>query len=294
MVCDILSLLPIRPTITVVDVGAMSLGMDTDIYAPLLQAGVAKIIGFEPVQAECDKLNAISRGRHVYLPYAIGDGRRRTFNICAANMTSSLYEPNFPLISKFQGLTNVMAVVKREEIDTHRLDDLPQVRGADYLKLDVQGAELDVLKGAQQTLQEAVLVQTEVEFVPLYKDQPLFAEVDQHLRGQGFQFHRLLSISGRAFQPLVYNNNPNGPMSQQLWTDAVYVKDFMALEALAPEKLLKLAVVLDIVYHSWDLAHHVLASYDVKMGSSLAHSYLQRMVTPQAPTLSMPVAPVMA
>ena len=273
---NILELISPCPPIKVIDIGAMAIG--DEIYTPLVRAGVAKIVGFECVQAECDKLNAMSRGTHTYLPYAIGDGRERTFRECNMPMTSSLYEPNTALLAKFQNLENLTRVVRREKIQTHRLDDLPEVAGADYLKLDVQGAEVDVMNGAEKVLADTVVVHTEVEFVPMYQGQPLFAEVDQRLRAAGFVFHKFSGIAGRTFQPLIVNNDINAALSQMLWADAVYVKDFMAFEKLTAEKLLKMAVILHMTYGSADLAMQALVAYDAKMKTDLAQRYNQRLV----------------
>ncbi len=275
---DILSILPERPVIRVVDVGAMSLGPNSTPYAKLEQAGMVKVVGFEPVEAECDKLNATAGESCKYLPYALGDGQMRTFYICNFPMTSSLYEPNTPLLAKFNNLEELTRVVKTVRIQTHRIDDIPEVADTDLLKLDVQGAELDVLKGAERVLADAVLVHSEVEFVEMYKGQPMFADVDCHLRGQGFVFHTFAGISGRAFKPLLVRNDPNQPQCQALWADVVYVKDFMKLESLPAEKLLKLAVILDIQYQSADLALEVLRVYDLKTNTGIAHWYVHGLV----------------
>lgn len=263
------------PTFKIVDVGAMNLGKDSDPYDSLLQQGSVKIVGFEPVKAECDKLNKMYAPERLYLPYVIGDGRKRTFHECNYVMTSSLYEPYTELVEKFQNLGNLMEVVSRSSVDTHRLDDIPEVADTDYLKVDVQGAEIDVFNGATSVLREAVMVHTEIEFIPLYKDQPLFADVDQVMRRNGFLLHHFSSVMGRTFKPLINNNDINAPTSQLLWGDAVYIKNFMSLDTLIPEKLLKLAILLHVIRGSYDVCAFVLQCYQKKTGDKLADKYIR-------------------
>ncbi|MDX1440487.1 MAG: FkbM family methyltransferase, partial [Rubricoccaceae bacterium] len=60
----------------------------------------------------------------------------------------------------------------------------------DFLKLDTQGTELDILNGAREYLSSGrvSVIKTEVSFVPIYKEQCLFADVDLFLREHGFVF----------------------------------------------------------------------------------------------------------
>ena len=262
--------------IKLIDVGAMSMG-DRELFRPLVEKGGAQVVGFEPEPVECEKLTAQHGPPHRFLPCVIGDGSKRTFHTCNLAWTSSLYPPNTPLLSLFQNLENLMQVVSTQEVQTVRLDDIPQAAGADYLKVDVQGAELDVLRGGTRLLADIVFVQTEVEFVPLYRGQPLFAEVDQALRKAGFLLHRFAEIAGRAFRPLVLNNDINAMGSQFLWADAFYVRNFMDLHTLSPTKLLSLAVILHLVSQSYDMVPLVLRHYDKKMGTETSLEYLQRL-----------------
>ena len=273
--------------IHIVDVGAMWLEGDLPPYYRLAKSGAAKVIGFEAIKAECDLLNARKMPNQTFLPYFIGDGRERTFHTCNMPMTSSLYEPNTPLLRRFQNLEELTRVVQTTPVKTTRLDDIPEVQCIDYLKVDVQGAELDVLRGAHRLLASAAIVQTEVEFAPMYKDQPLFADVDAELRRLGLVFHCFCFTTGRAFKPLVNTASPNGPIRQLLWADAVYVRDFMRLKELEPATLLKMAVILHDVYSSIDLAALCLQHHDAKTGGTLWNAFMQRLVrsVPEKPPL---------
>jgi len=269
------------PRIRVVDVGAMILSDAEDIWRPLLRRGLCEsVVGFEPNADECERLNSSTPSGSGccfrFLPWALGDGSIGQLRRCTAPMTSSLLEPNIPLLRRFVQLEEVTTVVHRSEIHTKRLDDvLPDLPGArvDFLKLDVQGYEHAVLRGAKHALQSVLVLHTEVEFVEMYEQQPLFAEVDQLLRAAGFVFHRFASLHGRPVKPLHFKANPLQPISQQIWADAVYVRDLWDLRSHSREDLLRTALILHEIYHAYDVVHHVLH----KFNADVAKQYLDLM-----------------
>jgi FkbM family methyltransferase len=267
------------PLMTAVDIGAMLLEGHADPYLRLNKLGRLNVIGFEPQPAECEKLNALALPGRRYLPYAVANGMRRTFYVTNTGMTSSLLRPNIKLAQLFNNLAELKQVVATPIIDTVRLDDVAEIRaqGCDLLKLDTQGSEAEILAHASETLKRCLIIQTEVEFVPLYEDQPLFAEVDQCLRGHGFMFHRFLGIAGRTYKPLMLNDDPNAALSQMMWADAVYVPDLARLDRLEPAALLKLAALLHEIYRSYDLCHVVLSAHDRQQGTSHAKRYFARL-----------------
>jgi len=88
------------------------------------------------------------------------------------------------------------------------LDELCCERGLSgpyLLKLDVQGAELDVLIGAEQTLVETEVVIAEVSLFPFFVGGPMLADVIQHMKERGFLVY---DVFGLAYRPL------DGAMSQ--------------------------------------------------------------------------------
>ncbi|MDY6782974.1 MAG: FkbM family methyltransferase [Cyanobacteriota bacterium] len=266
----------LQTKIIIVDVGAALLGDEPDPYDSLRKEGRFHVIGFEPVEEQCEFLKLIFPEDHSFFPYFIGDGSKRTFHLCQNPLTSSLYEPNLELLSK---LNLVLNVTDKFEVQTRCLDDIVEISDIDFLKLDVQGAELDVIKGASRLLKKTLVVHTEVEFVPLYRNQPLFGEIDIALRSHNFLIHTFLKLMGGTIKPLTIDNEVNIVSTNQiLYAEAaIYVKSFMEFESLAADKLLRLATILHEVYGSYNLCAFALDTYDRKKGTSLYQVYSQRL-----------------
>jgi FkbM family methyltransferase len=92
------------------------------------------------------------------------------------------------------------------------LDSLASGAGPVLLKIDVQGAELEALKGGVETLKRAELVVLETSFFRFFGQGPLFSEVVAFMEGQGFALYDLF---GLAHRPL------DGALAQ---ADAVFAK----------------------------------------------------------------------
>lgn len=265
------------PTVKICDVGAMTHGLGSEPHHRLIDNQAAVLIGFEPDEEERLKAEEAYGAPHKILPNFVGRGGQATFYRCGHAMTSSLYPPNSALLSHFQKLANFTQVTDVSVVETVRLDDIGAVSDTDYLKIDVQGAELDVLAGAPQLISQACVIESEVCFVELYEGQALFADIDACLRQAGFQFHRFTDLAGRAFKPLMVKESGMKPLSQVLWTDAVYVRDFLTFDHWTAEKLLKTAIILHEVYRSYDLANLALQSHDRLTGSHYAPAYLAKL-----------------
>jgi protein O-GlcNAc transferase len=264
-----------RPLINVLDVGAVQVDSQPQTYERLVSAGLARVVGFEPDVEGCARLNQKFGKPHCFYPYFVGDGQPATFYQTNWGPTGSLFKPNRRLLETFQNLHEVMTLQKEHPVETKRLDDLPDLGDVDLVKIDVQGGEQAVFRGAERVLRNAVLVQTEVEFVELYEGQPLFADIDKDLRGRGYQFHTFLAWGARCFKPLVVNGNASMGIRQLLWSDAIYVKDWLNFAAVPTEKLKKLAVIVHEVVESPDLCHFTLSQIDAREGSAFAPRYLE-------------------
>jgi FkbM family methyltransferase len=211
------------------------------------------------------------------LPYAIGDGKNGILNICVSPGMNSLIEPDLELLELFQGYGEWGQVLSQLPVVTHRLDDLKEVHNIDFIKLDVQGSELAILENATEQLKHILVVHVETLFIPHYKNQPLFGEIDLVLRKAGFLFHKFGPLVSRIFKPLLLNNDVYAGLSQVHWADAVYVRSFMDFKELQSPELLKLARILHDIYGSVDLAQLALKYIDLQTGSNRQSTYIQRL-----------------
>lgn len=271
---SLLELFPDTSRINILDVGAAIL--EAPPYQSLIDAGIGRLYGFEPDAEACERLNSGYGEPHRFFQCFVGDGREAIFHETNWSPTGSLFAPNTPLLEKFQNLAELTTPVATHAVNTTRLDDIAEIDDVDLIKIDVQGSELSVLRNGMRALASAVVVQAEVEFVALYQGQPMFADVDVFMRAQGFQLHTFNGFGSRAFKPLVPNGNVNAGFRQILWSDAIYVRDWMLLDRLSVAKLTSYAVIAHDLLQSFDLAHLVLAAIDGKTQSDLAQQYVRR------------------
>lgn len=150
---------------------------------------------FEPRDGELDSYKDKSNVKNFNVGLYSAN-TTKTLYITKKGLCSSLYEPNIEELKKYDQYTQRFHIVRTVELEVIRLDSVvPIGTVVDYLKIDAQGSELDILKGAGDLLHTTKVIECEVEFVPIYKDQPLFEDVKQYLESYGFRFHKYIRVA---------------------------------------------------------------------------------------------------
>lgn len=153
----------------------------------------AQIHAFEPIPSALEHLKAALAGHpnlHIH-PQALGaSNQRMTFHVLNRPSSSSFLAPTALNVHYHP---QEMDVAQDIEVEMVRLDSVFHER-VDLLKLDLQGYELEALKGAGEWLKQVRIITTEVEFAPLYEGQPLFSEIELYLREQGFYLFNLYEL----------------------------------------------------------------------------------------------------
>jgi FkbM family methyltransferase len=214
----------------------------------------ARFIGFEPDEDAHARLSRNPPPGHTYYKAAVGaHDEARTLYVTRNPACSSLLKPDASFFGQFTDCARQIEVVEKRTIETVSLDNfLPQagVSGADVLELDAQGAELEILKGAERFLATSVLaVQAEVEFSAIYEGQPLFGPLDEYLRSFGYM---LFDLSRNRYRRAAMPRDLV-TRGQLLWGDAVYLRNYRHFSGnAAKERVLKLAVVAGLLgFHDY-------------------------------------------
>jgi FkbM family methyltransferase len=209
---DVITLLAAGETRIVFDVGANE-GQSAREFLSLFPG--ARIFSFEPTPASFARLRQFAADRPLITPVnkALGEKpAKAAFNENAFHQTNSLLAAS-PQSADYLG-PKVVERQKTIEVEVTTLDAFcreASVPRIDLLKLDVQGYELSVLKGARELLagRNIGCLVLEVTFIPLYENQATF--------------HDLVALlSDHQYDLMGFYNFAHSPQHRLMWCEMVF------------------------------------------------------------------------
>ncbi len=163
----------------------------------------------------------IETKKNKIFPFALwSEEQDLTLNLTAFPDASSIYELNNNILEKFLNY-ECHRVISRSKINSKPLDNIDlKNEDIDFLKIDTEGAELEILKGSKKYLGKSILgLELEVQFINRTIGSPIFSDIDNFLRPFGYQLMTLYKQSWiRKNNVWNINSNP-----QIIWADAVYI-----------------------------------------------------------------------
>ena len=257
-----------------VDIGARW-GLDAR-WAPF--GASIRAFCFEADAPECARLNGMAQPGVTFIPLAIaGKAGKATLYQTKFSASTGLYRTNEAFFNRLLNADNA-TLLSTTEVDTVTLDQAREryeIPNPDFLKLDVEGAELDIMRAAN--LGGTLGVYTEFRFHSEINGSPPWSETDQHLRKRGFMLYdmwcgkqsrkglphpgpRLCTPAGERFFA-----STNG--GQIMDGDALYFRDPLRLR-LNRNQILKAACMLD-VFGLTDCAAELLIDREKDAGVDL-------------------------
>jgi len=287
ILCSLLcGLLPEGERFTLLDIGARDASGDPRWLG--LPPERMRLYGFELDEEGCAAMTRemSAGGMEVrFFPYGLWSAsERRTFYHSLGHPGSSSFFPFvFEVFDRWRVFTGqgvrhegqFMRPVQEVPVELSTLDRWrteQAVASVDFMKLNVQGAELEILSAGKSVLPEVMGLLTEVAFVEDYKGRPLFADVDSWLRAQGFTFFEFISplTVGRNASPVSIRQLPGYHHwhGQRVESHALYLRDPVALELQGAdltnfsfEKVIKLAALAER-YFQVEFAFELLGWYE--------------------------------
>jgi FkbM family methyltransferase len=212
-----------------------------------------------------------NQNKTIVLPWCLSDSAgMRNFNINYDPYTSSLYKFNekysdFYYVKEYEFdyyMGDVARTMEVVNLPTDTLDNIVQCKKAapppDFLSIDTQGSELDILKGSKNLLENNILaIKIEVELHQLYLNQPLFGDISNFLSEHGFILADL-----KLFQRKNHVQTRLGFRGVGYPTDgeALFLKDPSKISDIDIDRILKIKklIFLSTCFCQFDLANQCM------------------------------------
>jgi len=256
-----------------------------------------RVIGVEPdLQSYAALIQTSLSTQNTYLDIGLyRESTQLDFYLTREGGDSSILKPNREFLDRFPNSSRY-DIVETTQIKTDTVDrqlQQHQISDIDFIKVDTQGSELFILQGATKFLTNAVIgLEIEVEFNQMYQNQPLFADIDNFIRGFGFQLFDLRPIYWKANA----GQELGGRKGQIIYADALYFKDIKSLVNLSRSleneiqrhaKILK-ALSICVLYGYFDYALEILDANRGTLSDNDCKSIvalIKENIQPSSPTL---------
>ena len=257
--------------INVCDIGS-SPCQATPFIDILLQNTKSKIVGFEPNIDEFNKLK--NSTNKIYYNYAIGDGETHNLNIYDIPGMTSFLKPNIEYLKLFHKFEEWSKILKTIPVQTKKLDEIKDK--FDFIKIDVQGYESEVIKNGKNKIKDSLIVQIETSPIPLYIDEKPFSYVCSQLEELGFSLHMFNEINTKVFKPMIINKNNYSGLNHLFQLDCVFIKNLNNLNEIDIDSLKKIILIMFWSFKSYDLVHHLITKLDKLTGEKNLQNFLNQ------------------
>ncbi len=244
--------------LTLVDMGALGgLKMPWLSMRPLL-----RVIGFEPQDGVTQTVRVENGDIHGAVAIGAKEGSA-TLYITQKPDNSSLVIPNHAFTNRLAARDRFV-VTNEGSVRVMPLDAWVKDEGitsVDFLKIDTQGTEGDVLKGAQDVLSTVLGLDIEINFAERYKGQSYFSDIDSTLRRKGFA---LFDLQRRYFK-YAAGARCGGPKGQLTHGTALYLRSIDSFGVMlagrddeSARRNLAAFLMIIVLYGYYDYALEVL------------------------------------
>ena len=220
----------------IIDVGART-GLEDNLLF-LSQNIDTKILGFEPEPLEFERLSMNLHSNLTLLNTALYSSKKEiTLYVTKDPGLSSIYKPKLDFLKEIEtkkALGNY-TVVKEIKVEANTLDDevnSTEFKNADFIKIDTEGSEVDILKGSEKLLSQSLIgVESEMSYIQLREEQPTFQDLIKLLHDHDFQ----IFDTRNKFQKRESGQSYGKRKGQLIYCDALFFKSLKGIDNITKE-----------------------------------------------------------
>mgnify|MGYP001426651428 CR=1 FL=1 len=208
---------------------------------------------FEPNPNEAKKL---IQNKKYYKNYKVYETALSNKNkILKLNITKGIYQtsvlkPNFDFVNQFQN-PGRYKITQKELINAKKLDYF-KIVNSDFIKIDAQGYNYEILEGSTKTLNDTLGVEAEVEFTEIYSNQKLFGDIKKLLKKNNLNFIDFTTLKR-------WNRYNQSNYGQCVFGNALFLKNPDQVLSMSKDKIYKY-IAICILYKQFDLVEYILKS----------------------------------
>jgi FkbM family methyltransferase len=185
--------------------GYINLGLDVEIYS------------FEPVSHLFKRMELKTQAYTKWKAYQLGVGEKKEkleINVSGGHGGASSF---FNMTEELKGIAPDQEVIRKESVEIITLTDFYKEHALNheriFLKIDVQGFELNVIKGAMGIMDKIIGIKLEASIVKQYLEEPDLYEILPYLLGLGFSVYQFEDgwrnpVTSELLQVDIYLFNP--------------------------------------------------------------------------------------
>ena len=205
--------------INILDIGAsgnFNINKFNNFFSHL---NIAKIIKFDEESKIVKDKNDI-----IYDKFLWSEDTTKKFYITNNHVSSSFYKPNTEILKDFANFTDHVIIEEKDE-KVNKLDNFDFDMEINFVKIDAEGAELEILKGGKNILKNCFGFEIEQQFISRFVDSPKYFEVSRYLDELGYE---LMILNTESWKKKIEYSNIRSNV-RLVWADFIYFLPYKSL-----------------------------------------------------------------